>query len=230
MQWGRPGFDPWVGKIPWRKVWQPTPIYLPGESPWTEKPGRLQSMGSQRVRHDWATKPSTYEYTHMGRARTLPVVSAWSSEVGKDLGEGHCVCVCSLITSEGQACVHQLSWYLQNHHFLPTTQLIVWKEAWGGVGWGGGGEEGIPFPYLPGILSFNILIFVKFEADTDIGMGQSWYPTHRDWFGDGHGTQVQPIRSLLQYVSAEAEETLITSHLLGAIVTWKRPAAMFPPK
>ena len=76
----------------------------------------------------------------------------------------------------------------------------------------------------------NIFIFVKFEADTDIGMGQSWYPTHRDWFGDGHGTQVQPIRSLLQYVSAEAEETLITSHLLGAIVTWKRPAAMFPPK
>ena len=27
--------------------------------PWTEEPGRLQSMGSQRVRHDWATKHST---------------------------------------------------------------------------------------------------------------------------------------------------------------------------
>ena len=26
--------------------------------PWTEKPGRLQSMGSQRVGHDWATSPS----------------------------------------------------------------------------------------------------------------------------------------------------------------------------
>ena len=25
--------------------------FLPGESPWTEEPGRLQSMGSQRVRH-----------------------------------------------------------------------------------------------------------------------------------------------------------------------------------
>ena len=25
-------FDPWVGKIPWRKNWQPTPVYLPGES------------------------------------------------------------------------------------------------------------------------------------------------------------------------------------------------------
>ena len=29
------------------------------ESPWTEEPGRLQSMESQRVRHDWATKHST---------------------------------------------------------------------------------------------------------------------------------------------------------------------------
>ena len=26
------GFDPWVGKIPWRRAWQPTPVFLPGES------------------------------------------------------------------------------------------------------------------------------------------------------------------------------------------------------
>ena len=44
---GRPGFDPWVGKIPWRRKWQPTPVLLPGEShgqrslvgysPWSRK-------------------------------------------------------------------------------------------------------------------------------------------------------------------------------------------------
>ena len=28
----RLGFDPWVGKIPWRRAWQPTPVFLPGES------------------------------------------------------------------------------------------------------------------------------------------------------------------------------------------------------
>ena len=28
----RPRFDPWVGKIPWRRKWQPTPVFLPGES------------------------------------------------------------------------------------------------------------------------------------------------------------------------------------------------------
>ena len=26
------GFDPWVGKVPWRRKWQPTPGFLPGES------------------------------------------------------------------------------------------------------------------------------------------------------------------------------------------------------
>ena len=28
----RAGFDPWVGKIPWRREWQPTPVFLPRES------------------------------------------------------------------------------------------------------------------------------------------------------------------------------------------------------
>ena len=38
----RPGFDPWVGKIPWRREWLPTPVFWPGEfhelySPWGHK-------------------------------------------------------------------------------------------------------------------------------------------------------------------------------------------------
>ena len=44
------GFSPWVRKIPWRRSWQPTPVFL--RSLRTEEPGGLQSMGSQRVRHD----------------------------------------------------------------------------------------------------------------------------------------------------------------------------------
>ena len=31
LQWGRPEFDPWVGKIPLRRKWQPTPVLLPAE-------------------------------------------------------------------------------------------------------------------------------------------------------------------------------------------------------
>jgi len=34
-------FDPWIGKIPWRRARQPTPVFLPGKFPWTEEPGRL---------------------------------------------------------------------------------------------------------------------------------------------------------------------------------------------
>ena len=39
--------DPWVWKIPWRRKWQPTPVFFPGI--WTEEPGRLWSMRSHRV-------------------------------------------------------------------------------------------------------------------------------------------------------------------------------------
>ena len=55
LQCGRPGFNPWVEKISWKRAWQPTPVFLPGQSPRTEEPGELQSMGSQRVRRprDW---------------------------------------------------------------------------------------------------------------------------------------------------------------------------------
>ena len=32
LQCGRPGFDPGVGKILWRRKWQPSPVLLPGKS------------------------------------------------------------------------------------------------------------------------------------------------------------------------------------------------------
>ena len=42
-------FDPWVQKTSWRKTWQPTPVFLPGEIPLTDKPGGLQFMGFQEL-------------------------------------------------------------------------------------------------------------------------------------------------------------------------------------
>ena len=42
------GFNPWVRKIPRRRKWQPTAVILAWEIPWTEEPGGLQSMGSQK--------------------------------------------------------------------------------------------------------------------------------------------------------------------------------------
>jgi len=51
----RRGFDPWVRKIPWRRKWQPTPVFLPGKSH-----GQRSLVGHSpcdwRVGHDSVTK------------------------------------------------------------------------------------------------------------------------------------------------------------------------------
>ena len=57
LQCRRPRFDPWVGKIPWRRIWQPTPVFLPGKSheqrslvgysPW----GRKELDTTERLNH-----------------------------------------------------------------------------------------------------------------------------------------------------------------------------------
>ena len=46
------GFDPWVGKIPLEEGTATHSSILAWEIPWTEEPGRLQSVGSQRVKHN----------------------------------------------------------------------------------------------------------------------------------------------------------------------------------
>ena len=48
--------DPWVGKSPWRKAWQPTPVFLPGESHGQRNLAGLWSIGSQTAGHRWVTK------------------------------------------------------------------------------------------------------------------------------------------------------------------------------
>ena len=41
--------ETWVGKIPWRRAWQPTPVLLPGESPWTVEPGGYSTWGHKEL-------------------------------------------------------------------------------------------------------------------------------------------------------------------------------------
>ena len=51
-------------KIPWRRTWQPSPVFLAGES-WTKShgTGRLQSMGSQRAGHDCSDLACMHYFT-----------------------------------------------------------------------------------------------------------------------------------------------------------------------
>ena len=54
----RHGLNPWVGKISWRRAWQPTPVFLPGESHGPRSLADYSPWG-HRVRHDWATNVKT---------------------------------------------------------------------------------------------------------------------------------------------------------------------------
>ena len=54
LQCGRPRLDPWVRKM-LEKEMAIHSSTVAWKIPWTEESGRLQSMGSQRVGHDWAT-------------------------------------------------------------------------------------------------------------------------------------------------------------------------------
>ena len=52
----RCGSNPWVWKIPWRRKWQPTPIFLPRKSHGWRSLASYSSQGFKRVNHDLATK------------------------------------------------------------------------------------------------------------------------------------------------------------------------------
>ena len=60
---------------PWRRQWHPTPVlFLAWKIPWMEEPGRLQSMGSWRVGHDWVTSLSLFTFMHWRRKWQPPPV------------------------------------------------------------------------------------------------------------------------------------------------------------
>ena len=85
-QYRRRGFHPWVGKIAWRGKWQPTPVFLPGESHGKRSLGVGYSLwGHKRVGHDSVTKQqqewqawtrqSPGLHTHSCHTRNLKVIS-----------------------------------------------------------------------------------------------------------------------------------------------------------
>ena len=61
------GFDPWVGKIPWRKKWQPASVFLPGESH-----GQRSLVGYGPWGHKSQTWPSSYQGDRLPASRLSP--------------------------------------------------------------------------------------------------------------------------------------------------------------
>ena len=56
-------FDPWIGKIPWMRKWQPTPVFLAGNSHGQRSLVGYSPWGC-RVGYDWAPKHPCFEGTH----------------------------------------------------------------------------------------------------------------------------------------------------------------------
>ena len=89
-QWG-PALDPWFRSLcpnSVEKAMATRSTALAWKMPWIEEPSRLQSMGSMRVRHDWATSLSLFTFMHWRRKwQPTPVFlpgesQGWVSLVG----------------------------------------------------------------------------------------------------------------------------------------------------
>ena len=65
LQCRRPGIDPWVGKIPWRREWQPTLVFLPGEFH-----GQRSLMGYSPWSHKELNTTEQLTHTHMYNTHT----------------------------------------------------------------------------------------------------------------------------------------------------------------
>ena len=91
-------FNPWVGTIPWRKTWQPTPVFLPGESHVQRSLASYSPWGckdSDRAKHFtyfycWATGEALSTHTHRRKPRDRQSLS---------VSEHRCLLIISAITA-----------------------------------------------------------------------------------------------------------------------------------
>ena len=74
-------FDPWVGKIPWRRKWQPNPIFLPGESHGLRS---LAGYSPQRRKESDTTERLHFHF-HFG-SKIYVLNALWNHESQSDIG------------------------------------------------------------------------------------------------------------------------------------------------
>ena len=87
---GDAGSIPGPGRFPWRRKWQPIPIFFPGKSHVQRSPAVYRSMGSQGVRHNWAHIHSfTLLITNM-EEQGLAIIFQERTRYGHPLWALHC--------------------------------------------------------------------------------------------------------------------------------------------
>ena len=109
------------GFYPWRRKWQPAPVFLPEKALWTEEPGMLTLHGVTRVRHNWVTKYA---------AHILRLILPWFAKRINLLLSVYVVQTCTLIVKK--KCRKKLLegmslWHRYGHSFrgvyLPSNPL-----------------------------------------------------------------------------------------------------------
>ena len=86
---GKPGFDPWVGKIPWRRKRQPIPVFLPGKYHGQRSLVGCTPWHLKKVRHDMETKiTSSLELSPLMVLMALPSMACVSLTLGT-CGKSH---------------------------------------------------------------------------------------------------------------------------------------------
>ena len=75
------GFDPWVGKIAWRRAWQPTLVLLPGEFHGQRSLVGYSPWGGKRIRHNWATNTHTQLQNSLAFPSLPPAIGLFAENV-----------------------------------------------------------------------------------------------------------------------------------------------------
>ena len=104
LQCGRPEFDPRVEKIPWRRAWKPTPVFLPGESPWT----RCLAVHGLTKSWTWTQltkRPSEVKWSESHSVMSNPLLpcglcSPWNSP-GQNTGVDSCSLLQGIFPTRG---------------------------------------------------------------------------------------------------------------------------------
>ena len=111
----RPRFDPWVGKIPWRREWLLAAVFLPGETHGQRSPaGYIQFMEWQRAGHDWVTNTFTSPPPIINRVtQQSPLSRCFDLSQGWQWWDSPSFCWCNSLTSQFKAASPFLHIYFQ---------------------------------------------------------------------------------------------------------------------
>ena len=112
LQCKRWGFDPQVWNIPWRRVWEPTPVFLPGKSHGQRSLIGYSPWGHKRVGHDLVTKQQQiFLFSYQ-------VASSADSEKGREGYERLVELIC------------WNTWRTKNTWHIEILTILCWRNEW----------------------------------------------------------------------------------------------------